>query len=160
MPCSICAPNALLRRPYIAPQQIRKPLWNAVDYDFRALYVEKLSAYAFGYLTVFQQADDPRASLRVWFSFLGRLLFRHRDRTEIRHPAAAGCLLPVFANVAAIAVVHHNLANPEVNAPSEFCANNGEPGGNYLTLSVAPDGTQYTVRVPSTSHSQTFQTRQ
>ena len=77
-----------------------------------------------------------------------------------------GCMPEVVRNLKAlpslkaIYQVHHNLANPEVNAPSAFCANNGEPGGNYLKLSVAPDGNQYTVHVPSTAHSQTFQTRQ
>jgi hypothetical protein len=76
-----------------------------------------------------------------------------------------GCMPEVVQNLKAlpslksIYQVHRNLNNPEANAPDEYCANNGEPGGNYLKLSVAPDGSQYTFHVPSTSHRQTFKTR-
>lgn len=59
----------------------------------------------------------------------------------------------------AIYQVHRNLDNPEVNAPKENCANDGEKGGNYLKLSVAPDARSYTLTVPATGHSKTYQTR-
>lgn len=76
-----------------------------------------------------------------------------------------GCLPEVVTNLRAlpslqaIYQVHRNLRNPEVNAPSEYCANDGESGGNVVRLSVAPDGRSYSVTVPSTGHQRTFQTR-
>ena len=59
----------------------------------------------------------------------------------------------------AIYQVWRNQANTEVNAPPEHCANAGGDGGDYLKLSVAPDGRHYTVTVPSTGHRRTFSTR-
>lgn len=77
-----------------------------------------------------------------------------------------GCMPAVVSNLRqlpslkAIYQVHVNQQNPEVNAPAEHCANKDETGGNYLLLQVAPGGKEYTVTVPSTGHSQQFQSRQ
>ena len=62
-------------------------------------------------------------------------------------------------SVQGIYQVHRNLDAPEANQPRENCANDGETGGNYLKLSVAPDGRSYTVSVPSTGHTKSFRTR-
>lgn len=76
-----------------------------------------------------------------------------------------GCMPEVVKNLQsltslqAIYQVHRNLVHPEVNAPREQCANEGEAGGNYVKLSVAPDGRSYTVTVPATGHQRTFLTR-
>ncbi|HRI14467.1 MAG TPA: MBL fold metallo-hydrolase [Verrucomicrobiota bacterium] len=76
-----------------------------------------------------------------------------------------GCMPEVVNNLRtlpslqAVYQVHRNLGNLDVNAPREQCANDGEAGGNYLKLSVAPDGRSYVVTVPSTGHRRTFATR-
>lgn len=76
-----------------------------------------------------------------------------------------GCMPEVVTNLRAlpsllaIYQVHRNLQSPEVNAPHDHCANDGGDGGNYVKLSVAPDGRTYTVTVPSTGHQRTFSTR-
>ncbi len=76
-----------------------------------------------------------------------------------------GCMPEVVKNLRSLPSlqgvyqVHRNLKNPEVNAPSAHCANDGEVGGNYLKLSVAPDGKSYMVTVPSTGHQATYKTR-
>ncbi len=76
-----------------------------------------------------------------------------------------GCMPEVVKNLRAlnslqaIYQVHRNQQNPEVNAPAEQCANGNETGGNWIKLSVAPDGRTYTVTVPSTGHSRTYTTR-
>jgi len=76
-----------------------------------------------------------------------------------------GCLpavvnsLQALPSLQAIYQVHRNLGNPQINAPREHCANDGESGGNYVKLSVASDGRSYTVTVPATGHQRTFRTR-
>ena len=59
----------------------------------------------------------------------------------------------------AIYQVWRNQVVDAANAPAPYCANDGGDGGNYLKLSVAPDGASYTVTVPSTGHQRTFLTR-
>jgi beta-lactamase superfamily II metal-dependent hydrolase len=75
--------------------------------------------------------------------------------------------LKTVPNVTARYQVHLSL-NPNVpaeeNAPSEFVANtdsppNGKNDGNLIKMSVAPDGASYTISVPSTGHSRTYQTK-
>ena len=57
--------------------------------------------------------------------------------------------------------VHKNVrADAENNTADEFIANLGEKcEAHYLKLSVAPDGKTYTVSIPATGHTRTFQTR-
>lgn len=57
--------------------------------------------------------------------------------------------------------VHKNVrADAENNTADEFIANLGDPcDAHYLKLSVAPDGQAYTVSIPATGHTRTFQTR-
>jgi hypothetical protein len=58
--------------------------------------------------------------------------------------------------------VHKNLrADGAVNnTGDEFIANVGsECAANYMKLSVAPDAKSYTVSIPATGHTRTFQTR-
>lgn len=71
-------------------------------------------------------------------------------------------------SVKALYQVHRSYNVPlETNAPAEFLANTGELKGadaakcpgNVIKLSVAPDGRSYTVSVPSTGHSATYQTK-
>ena len=59
----------------------------------------------------------------------------------------------------AIYQVWRNQSDAAANAPAAYCANDTGEGGNYLKLSVAPDGASYTVTVPSTGHERTFLTR-
>lgn len=76
-----------------------------------------------------------------------------------------GCMPEVVSNLRtlpsllAVYQVHRNLQSPTVNAPPDYCANDGGDGGNYVKLSVAPDGRSYTVTIPSTGHQRTFPTR-
>jgi hypothetical protein len=61
--------------------------------------------------------------------------------------------------------VHKNLrkADPEDNTADEFIANlSGDPNtcdANYIMLSVDPGAGSYTITIPATGHSRTFQTR-
>jgi beta-lactamase superfamily II metal-dependent hydrolase len=60
--------------------------------------------------------------------------------------------------------LHKSLNIPEGdNMPAEFIANTDSPGGkndgNYIKMSVAPDGKTYTIMVPSTGHSHTYTTQ-
>ncbi|MBC8003000.1 MAG: MBL fold metallo-hydrolase [Opitutaceae bacterium] len=60
--------------------------------------------------------------------------------------------------------VHKSLNVPaEENAPAVYIANDdvsgGPKDGNYIKMSVAPDGKTYTITVPSTGHSRTFETK-
>ncbi len=57
--------------------------------------------------------------------------------------------------------VHKNI-RPDVenNSADEFIANLDEKcAANYIKLSVAPDGKQYTISIPATGHQKTFQSR-
>jgi hypothetical protein len=58
--------------------------------------------------------------------------------------------------------VHKNI-RPDIenNTADELIANLEENcAANYIKLTVAPDGKQYTVAIPATGHTRTFQTRQ
>jgi competence protein ComEC len=57
--------------------------------------------------------------------------------------------------------VHKNVrADSQNNTADEFIANLPEKcDGNFIRLSVAPDGLSYTVSIPATGHSRTFATR-
>lgn len=58
--------------------------------------------------------------------------------------------------------VHKNVrtGTTESNTADEFIANADEKcAANFLKLSVSPDGTSYTVSIPSSGHSRKFQTR-
>jgi competence protein ComEC len=81
-----------------------------------------------------------------------------------------GCLPEVFANLKAtksleaIYQMHKNLRPDGMvnNVADEFIANHKsveECTGNYIKLSVAPDGKSYTVSIPANRHERTFQTR-
>jgi hypothetical protein len=58
--------------------------------------------------------------------------------------------------------LHKNIrADAENNTSDEFIANLAEPcTANYIKLTVAPDGKSYTVSIPATGHTRTYQTRQ
>ena len=58
--------------------------------------------------------------------------------------------------------VHKNIrADIEDNTADEFIANLDEKcEGNYIKLSVDPSGKTYTVTIPATGHSRTYQTRE
>jgi beta-lactamase superfamily II metal-dependent hydrolase len=77
-----------------------------------------------------------------------------------------GCQPGAFAavknleGVEAVFQVHKNLVAPDANTSPEKIANVEEKCvGNYLKLSVEPNGKKYTVSVPSTGHEQTFTTK-
>ena len=60
--------------------------------------------------------------------------------------------------------VHKSLNVPaEENVAAEYIANDDASGGpkdgNYIKLSVAPDGKTYTITVPSTGHSRTYEAK-
>jgi competence protein ComEC len=57
--------------------------------------------------------------------------------------------------------LHKNVrADAENNTSDEFIANLGENcDAHYIKLTVAPDGKTYTVAIPATGHTRTFQTR-
>lgn len=55
--------------------------------------------------------------------------------------------------------VHRNQASSGANTVPGQIANEAAAGGNYLVLSVEPDGKGYEVRVPSTGHSRRFESR-
>lgn len=57
--------------------------------------------------------------------------------------------------------LHKNVrADVENNTADEFIANQEEKcAGNYIKLSVEPSGKSYTVSIPATGHTRTFQTR-
>jgi competence protein ComEC len=64
-------------------------------------------------------------------------------------------------SVKVIYQVHKNI-RPDIenNTHEDFIANMEEKcQGNYIKLSVAPDGKTYTVSIPATKHERTFQTK-
>ncbi|MDP3071602.1 MAG: MBL fold metallo-hydrolase [Opitutaceae bacterium] len=72
------------------------------------------------------------------------------------------------ASVQALYQIHHSHNVPtETNAPAEFVANQGnltdadaaKCPAHQIRMSVAPDGRNYTVSVPSTGHARTFRTK-
>jgi beta-lactamase superfamily II metal-dependent hydrolase len=79
-----------------------------------------------------------------------------------------GCLPEVFANLKetksleAIYQAHKNLRPDGAtnNVADEYIANKErECKGNHIKLSVAPDGTSYTVSIPANKHERTFESR-
>ena len=78
-----------------------------------------------------------------------------------------GCSAETFATLKSIPSlqamyqIHRNLrADSENNTASEYIANlTADCAGNCIKLSVAPDGKSYTVSIPATGHTRTFQTR-
>ncbi len=62
-------------------------------------------------------------------------------------------------SVRAIYQVHRNQEVPAANTSAPQIANEKETGGNWIRLSVSPDGGSYTVQVPSTGHQATYTTR-
>jgi hypothetical protein len=82
-----------------------------------------------------------------------------------------GCMPEVFSNlkatesIEAIYQVHKNLRpdGATYNAPDEMIANLQDAEhceGNYIHLSVAPDGASYEVRIPARGHKRSYATRQ
>lgn len=67
--------------------------------------------------------------------------------------------LRALPSLKAIYQVHRNQVTPNANTAAAMIANDGEPGGKWIRLSVAPDGSTYTLTVPSTGHSQTYVSR-
>jgi len=61
--------------------------------------------------------------------------------------------------------LHKNTRTGEAanNTSDEFIANGGsatdQPDGNFIKLSVAPDGKSYTITIPATGHKKTYETR-
>jgi beta-lactamase superfamily II metal-dependent hydrolase len=64
-------------------------------------------------------------------------------------------------SVQAIYQAHKNLReDSQYNTGDAYIANlEAECQGNYVKLSVAPDGKSYTVSIPASGHTQTYQTR-
>ena len=64
-------------------------------------------------------------------------------------------------SIQAIYQIHRNLReDKENNTSPELIANLEEKcSANYIKLSVAPDGGQYTLSIPATGHSRTFKTK-
>lgn len=82
--------------------------------------------------------------------------------------ATKGCMPEVFAtlkeqkSVQAIYQMHKNLRDDGVtnNVADEYIANTEKDcAGEYIHLSVDPEGRTYTVKVPRTKHEQTYKTR-
>jgi len=76
--------------------------------------------------------------------------------------ASAIAALKSSPGIQAMYQVHKNVRpdGTENNAPDEFIANADEKcAANYIKLIVAPDGKTYTVSIPATGHTRTFQTR-
>lgn len=79
-----------------------------------------------------------------------------------------GCMPEVFAtlketkSIAAVYQVHKNLRPDGAtnNAPDEYIANHEkECKGNFIKLSVAPDGKSYKVSIPASGHEKEYKTR-
>ena len=79
-----------------------------------------------------------------------------------------GCMPEVFAtlketkSIQAIYQVHKNLRpdGEKNNTPDEYIANHEkECKGNYIKLSVAPDGKSYTVSIPAGGHEKEYKTK-
>ena len=74
--------------------------------------------------------------------------------------AATYRLLKSIPSIQAIYQLHKNLATgADDNAPSERIANADPKGGQFIRLSVAPDGKSYRVRIGADGPTQEFETR-
>lgn len=67
--------------------------------------------------------------------------------------------LQTLPSLRAIYQVHRNQATPEANGPADQIANTDEAGGKWVRLSVAADGATYTVNIPATGHTASYQSR-
>ena len=77
------------------------------------------------------------------------------------HPNTFGTL-KATPSIRAIYQVHRNVKPGEeaANVSDEFVANRDEAcAGNFVKLSVAPDGSSYTVSIPATGHQRTYETK-
>ncbi|HWA10893.1 MAG TPA: MBL fold metallo-hydrolase [Opitutaceae bacterium] len=76
--------------------------------------------------------------------------------------AGAFATLKAQPTLKALFQMHQNLGAPERNTDPANIANTdvtgGAKDGNVIKMSVAPDGKSYTISIPATGHSQTFQT--
>jgi competence protein ComEC len=87
--------------------------------------------------------------------------------TVMSNGTSKGCEPGTFAtlsstpSIQARYQIHRNLrADSQNNTANEYIANlNEHCSGNYIKLSVAPDGNSYTVSIPATGHRQTYQTK-
>jgi beta-lactamase superfamily II metal-dependent hydrolase len=88
--------------------------------------------------------------------------------TVMSNGTRKGCEPGTFAtlkstsSIQAMYQIHKNLRNDGAtnNAPDDCIANlESNCAGNYIKLSVAPDGKSYTVSIPANSHKRTFQTK-
>jgi competence protein ComEC len=78
-----------------------------------------------------------------------------------------GCEPETFATLSSVPSIqaryqiHRNLrADSENNTPNEYIANlTAKCDGNYIKLSVSPDGRNYTFNIPATGHERTFRTK-
>jgi beta-lactamase superfamily II metal-dependent hydrolase len=76
--------------------------------------------------------------------------------------AATVATLKSSPGIQAMYQLHKNVRpdGAESNTGDEFIANRDQDcAANYLKLTVAPDGKSYTVAIPATGHTRTFQTR-
>jgi competence protein ComEC len=90
----------------------------------------------------------------------------HPKVVVFNNGAKKGCMPEPFATVKALPGVegvfqmHKNLVAPEANTTPDHIANLEEKcAGNYLKLSVEPNGKKYTVTNPSTKFEKTYTTK-
>jgi beta-lactamase superfamily II metal-dependent hydrolase len=78
--------------------------------------------------------------------------------------AGAHATLKAQTTLQAVYQLHQTLmVDADRNTDPAFIANTDQSGGpkdgNYIKLSVAPDGKTYTITIPATGHSRTYQTK-
>jgi competence protein ComEC len=90
----------------------------------------------------------------------------HPKVAVFNNGAKKGCMPEAFATVKAVPGIeaiyqmHKNLVAPDSNTTPEKIANVEEKCvGNYLKLSVEPNGKKYTVSNPATKHEKTYTTK-
>jgi competence protein ComEC len=90
----------------------------------------------------------------------------HPKVAVFNNGAKKGCMPEAFTTVKsqpgleAIYQMHKNLVAPDANTTPEKIANPDEKcAGNYLKLSVEPNGKKYTVYNPGTKHEKTYTTK-
>jgi competence protein ComEC len=87
--------------------------------------------------------------------------------TVMSNGTSKGCEPETFATLSGVPSIqaryqiHRNLRNDsENNTANEYIANLAQKcSGNYIKLSVAPDGKTYTFSIPATGHHKTYETR-